>query len=67
MAWADWTLPFDAVEIANLDESWRRHLLRPGVASKRDFLRALLTYPLRGEASMARLMSASPDVLQLFT
>jgi hypothetical protein len=66
MAWADWSLPFDAVEIANLDESWRKHLLRPGIASKRAFLRALLTYPLRGDASMARLMSPSPDVLRRF-
>lgn len=65
-AWSDWTLPVDAVEVANLDAGWRQHVLRPGLASKRDLLRALITYPLRGEASLARLMSGSGDALRRF-
>ncbi len=59
MQWADWHLPFDGVEILNLDTIWRRFLYAPGWQPKRRLLQALLAYPLRPEESIGNLLTVS--------
>lgn len=60
LQWADWTLPFDGVELLNLDTVWRRFVQMPGWTPKRRLLQALLAYPIRPEESIGNLLSLNP-------
>ena len=56
LRWADWTLPFDAVELLNPDTSWRVLAGEPGWKTKRRLLTALLGYPFRSSEIIAGLI-----------
>jgi hypothetical protein len=60
LRWSDWTAPVDAVELLNLDTSWRVHAFGGGAVSKWLLLRSLLGYPVRGGEAIAQLLTASP-------
>ena len=59
LRWHDWTAPFDAVEIANLDTAWRRRVTDAPWRSKAGLLVRLLTYPVRPAESIASLIARS--------
>jgi len=59
LRWREWTAPFDAIEIFNLDTSWRRRVTGTGWRPKAGLLSRLLTYPIRPTESMTSLLSRS--------
>ncbi len=63
LRWGDWTAPIDGVEIINPDTSWRARVLEPGIRGKFSLLTSLLTYPLRSEETIARLLGEPATVL----
>jgi hypothetical protein len=56
LRWGDWTVPFDGVELLNLDTSWRLLAEEGGWASKGRLLAAFLDYPFRAPETMTRLI-----------
>lgn len=62
LRWREWTAPFDGVEIANLDTSWRAHLASFGWRSKFRLLSALASYPLRPSETIAALLTESEEL-----
>jgi len=62
--WGDWTVPFDGVELLNLDTSWRVLAAEPGWASKRRLVTGLLDYPLRPPEAIARLIQPTAALEQ---
>jgi hypothetical protein len=56
LRWQGWDAPFDAIEIINLDSSWRRWLAAPGWSPKLRLARALLAYPVRPAQTIASLI-----------
>jgi hypothetical protein len=56
LQWTDWTVPFDGVELLNLDTSWRVLAAQSGWASKRRLAAALLHYPVRAPETIATLI-----------
>jgi hypothetical protein len=58
LAWHAWDTPFDGIEWVNPDTSWRV-LLHDGWWSRFTLARALATYPLRPEASIASLLGGT--------
>jgi hypothetical protein len=56
LRWEDWTAPIDAVELLNLDTSWRVLVDQPGWQPKARLLTGLLDYPVRPVESIARLI-----------
>ena len=61
LKWNDWNLTVDAMELVNLDTSWRLRLRRPGFQSRLELLGALFAYPFRGEESIANLLATAPE------
>jgi len=59
LRWKEWTAPFDAIEILNLDTSWRQRVTETGWRPKAGLLARLLTYPFRPTESMTSLVSRS--------
>src|SRR5690606_20321572 len=59
MQWSDWQLPFDGVELLNLDTIWRRYLHTPGWQPKSRLVAALLAYPFRPAESIGNLLTVS--------
>ena len=57
LRWADWSAPFDAVEMINPDTSWRVHATRGGIAGKWLLWRSLLAYPARPVEAIAQLLT----------
>ena len=62
LQWADWDTPIDAVELQNLDTSWRVHAAPGG--RKYSLVRALFTYPIRPSETIGGLMRASDDLTE---
>jgi len=56
LRWEDWTAPIDAVELLNLDTSWRVLIDQPGWKPKARLLTGLFDYPLRPVESIAQLI-----------
>jgi len=56
LAWSDWTVPFDGVELLNPDTSWRVLLQHLGWESSWRLLSALVDYPFRSPEVMSRLI-----------
>jgi len=61
LTWKDWTLTVDAMELVNLDTSWRLRLRQPGWRARLDLLGALFAYPIRGEEGIADLLATAPE------
>jgi hypothetical protein len=59
LRWREWAAPFDAIEVFNLDTSWRRRVTDATWRAKAGLLATLLTYPVRPAESIARLTSRS--------
>jgi len=59
LRWRDWTVPFDAIEIANLDTAWRQRVTDTPWRPKAGLVVKLLTYPFRPQESMASLITRS--------
>ena len=66
LRWRDWSLPFDGVEIVNLDSSWRLHLAESGWRPTVRLLKAFLAYPLRARETIAGLVAVTPDTIREF-
>jgi hypothetical protein len=60
LAWRDWTLPFDGVEVVNLDTGWRQRAGVAGWSGAFSLMRALAGYPLRPSETLADLLTATP-------
>src|SRR5205085_605585 len=60
LAWRNWDLPFDAVELLNPDSGWRRALEDGGVRSLFRLGERFLAYPFRPMETVASFMSDSP-------
>jgi hypothetical protein len=56
LAWTDWTIPVDAIELLNPDTSWRILTARSDWMSRRRLATALLDYPFRAPEVMAGLL-----------
>lgn len=63
LRWTDWTAPFDAVELANPDTSWRVRLQRPGWRPKARLLASLFDYPFRPAETVAALIERPTENL----
>jgi len=59
LSWREWTAPFDAIEVLNLDTSWRRRVAVGTWRGKAGLLSRLLTYPFRPAESIASLVARS--------
>ena len=59
LRWKEWTAPFDAIEIINLDTSWRQRVTDTSWRPKLGLLTRLLTYPIRPTESITSLISRS--------
>ena len=55
LSWRAWDTPFDAIEWANPDTSWRVRVRQ----SRWDILEALAAYPFRSAETMARLIGGT--------
>src|SRR5213076_788869 len=56
LRWREWSAPFDAIEIVNLDTAWRQRMTDTTWKPKAGLLVRLLTYPFRPEESMTSLI-----------
>jgi hypothetical protein len=56
LAWTDWTVRFDGIELLNPDTSWRILAAAPGWAARGTLFAALLDYPFRAPEVMANLL-----------
>ena len=59
LRWRDWTAPFDAVEIVNLDTAWRQRAAGASWRQKLDLATRLFSYPVRPAESIASLVQPS--------
>jgi len=59
LRWTEWSAPFDAIEIINLDTSWRQRVTGTTWRPKAGLIARLLTYPIRPTESMTSLISRS--------
>ncbi len=59
LQWREWSAPFDAIEIFNLDTSWRRRVAETTWRPKAGLLVRLLTYPVRPVESITSLIARS--------
>ena len=57
LRWTEWTAPLDGIEWLNGDSEWRDE-------SRWDLARALLTYPVRPAASLARLLDRAESAMR---
>lgn len=64
LRWEDWTAPIDAVELLNLDTSWRVLIELPGWGPKGRLMTGLFDYPLRPVESIARLIQPTAALPQ---
>jgi hypothetical protein len=63
LQWREWDAPFDAIEIVNPDTSWRVQASRTWRA-RGALLRALFTYALRPEETVAGFLSPSRAIVE---
>ena len=59
LRWRGWSAPFDAIEILNLDTSWRQRVTDTTWRPKAGLIARLFTYPIRPTESIASLISRS--------
>jgi hypothetical protein len=59
LAWKDWTLPFDGVELVNLDTGWRKRVGTPRWSTPLVIARALAGYPLRPAETLGELLAST--------
>jgi hypothetical protein len=59
LQWREWAAPFDAIELVNLDTSWRMHAQGAGWRARLRLVRGLFTYPLRPPETMGALVRDS--------
>jgi hypothetical protein len=59
LRWRDWTAPFDAVEIVNLDTAWRQRAAGTSWRQKLGLAARLFSYPIRPAESIASLVQPS--------
>jgi hypothetical protein len=59
LAWKEWVAPFDAIEIFNLDTSWRQRVTATSWRPKAGLAARLLTYPFRPTESITSLITRS--------
>ena len=57
LQWKEWSAPFDAIEILNLDTAWRQRVAETSWRPKAGLIARLLTYPIRPVESITSLMS----------
>ena len=62
--WREWVAPFDAIEIANPDTSWRQTMQTTGWRSKLRLFEALADYPMRPAEVMAGMLRPSQVLYQ---
>ena len=63
LRWIDWNAPIDAMEIINLDTSWRVLAQQTGFWPRWRLLAALGTYRFRPAETIAGLLGDSPEIL----
>jgi hypothetical protein len=59
LRWREWTAPFDALEIVNLDTAWRQRAAGTSWRQKLDLAGRLFSYPIRPAESIASLVQPS--------
>ena len=59
LRWKEWSAPFDAIEILNLDTSWRQRVTDTSWRPKAGLIAKLFTYPIRPVESITSLISRS--------
>jgi hypothetical protein len=59
LRWREWAAPFDALELVNLDTSWRVHVHEGGWRAGLRLFQGLLTYPIRAPETMGHLVRDS--------
>jgi len=59
LRWREWTAPFDALEIVNLDTAWRQRAAGASWRQKLDLAARLISYPIRPVESIASLVEPS--------
>ncbi len=64
LRWAEWSAPFDAIELLNPDTSWRILAQAPGWGGRRQLVTALIDYPFRPVETIDRLLQPSGVVRQ---
>jgi hypothetical protein len=62
LRWRAWNVPFDGLELLNLDTSWRVHVHEPGFGPKLRLVDGLITYPFRAPETIASLSRVSEEV-----
>ncbi len=63
LRWHDWTAPFDAIEVVNLDTAWRR-AAGPQWRTRLRLVERLFSYPVRPAESIASLVQPSTALEQ---
>jgi hypothetical protein len=62
LAWGDWTLPVDGIEIVNADTAWRKRFYARDAGAWFLLARSIASYPWRPAQTMARLLADSPEL-----
>jgi hypothetical protein len=66
LRWSEWEAPFDAIEVMNLDTSWRIHMGGEGWLPRWHLFSRFLTYPFRPGESIASLLTSPGELLQRY-
>jgi hypothetical protein len=67
LAWHDWTLPVDGVELLNADTAWRKRFYRRDASAWWMLAQSLVSYPVRPPQTIARLFSDAPALMDTWT
>ncbi len=61
LAWRDWSVPIDGLEVVNPDTAWRVHVYEGGLAHRVGLVGALFTYMFRPSETIGSLLTPSTD------
>jgi hypothetical protein len=63
LQWQRWSVPFDGVEVINLDTSWRLHALNGSAVPGLKLVAALAGYPVRAVETIAGVARSTPEIM----
>ena len=67
LRWADWSAPFDGIELINPDTSWRVRASGDGYSGKWLLVRSLLAYPVRPAEAITQLLTDTRSLSDRWT
>jgi hypothetical protein len=63
LRWRRWSVPFDGLEVINLDTSWRLHAMSGSAVPGLRLVTALAGYPVRPVETIASVARSTPEIM----